>query len=92
MWLLQVLALLQEVLLCCLLRLHRQDMLIVGWGQMAPWGLVCPAWAPQGAALVPRRTVSWEVALDGLCRCSSPMSSAARCAGDGHLPGPESPV
>lgn len=34
MWLLQVLALLQEVLLCRLLRLHPQDVLTVGWGQV----------------------------------------------------------
>lgn len=68
MWPLQVLPLLQKVLLCHLLRalLHPRDVLTMGWGRVAPRGHGCPAWAPQGAAPVPGRAGSWEVALAGL--------------------------
>lgn len=93
MRLLQVLPLLQKVLLCYLLRtlLHPWDVLTMGSGQVATWGRDCPAWAPHRAALALGRAGSWEVALAELCHCFSPLSSAARYAGDGHLPGPESP-
>lgn len=94
MQLLQVLALPQKVLLCHLLgpSLHPQDMLTMGRDQLALRGCGCPAWAPWVAAPVPGRAGSWEVAPAGLSHWFSPMNSAARYAGDGHLPGPESPV
>lgn len=94
MQLLQVLALLQKVLLCHLLgpSLHPQDVLTMGWSQVAPRGRGRPAWAPRVAAPAPGRAGSWEVAPAGLNRWFSPMNSAARPAGDGHLPYPESPV
>lgn len=87
MRLLQVLPPLQKVLLCRLLRAlaapaGRADH---GTGPGGPMGMWLPTLGTPGAS----RAGNWEVALAGLCRCFSPLSSAARYPSDGHLPGPE---